>query len=269
LKDAYFRLPWLLPVIVLTGLTVLRFRLRGADRRIAVLLFLFAAASIAGAYPRYDFCHMGILMPGLGLGLFFIGSRLQTRLNLRARRAVFIAALVWLSAGGLLLGLHTARSFLGRSSCRSDLPHFKHVPIRCGEYANLVRTTEWIRRAAPNRRVFLLDVHCGFYSLAAELENPTPYDYPLTTMIGKAGHETLTAMIENGEIEAVIIRTPHPAWGGLWPAELASVVKARMTEAAYGGDAGTLYLSRRLLLPDGAGTVSPPKKGKTAAGRAG
>jgi hypothetical protein len=269
LKDAYFRLPWLLPVIVLTGLTVLRFRLRGADRRIAVLLFLFAAASIAGAYPRYDFCHMGILMPGLGLGLFFIGSRLQTRLNLRARRAVFIAALVWLSAGGLLLGLHTARSFLGRSSCRSDLPHFKHVPIRCGEYANLVRTTEWIRRAAPNRRVFLLDVHCGFYSLAAELENPTPYDYPLTTMIGKAGHETLTAMIENGEIEAVIIRTPHPAWGGLWPAELASVVKARMTEAADGGDAGTLYLSRRLLLPDGAGTVSPPKKGKTAAGRAG
>ncbi len=264
LRQAYFNLPWLLPLIVLPGLAFLRFRLSGADRRFTALLFFFSIASIAGSYPRFDFAHMGILIPGLGLGLFFIGRRFQALAGLRTRRLVFFAGLVWLSAGGLFLGLHAARSLLGQGSCRSDLPHFRHMPIRCGEYENLVRTTEWIRQAAPNRRVFLLDVQCGFYSLAAELENPTPYDFPLTTMIGRTGHERLLSMIEKGEIGAVIIRPAHPAWGGLWPEELAEAVRTYMVEAADGGEAGTLYVSRSAA--DEAGPGSAVKNGPTGAG---
>lgn len=264
LRQAYFNLPWLMPLIVIPGLAFLRFRLSGTDRRFAALLFFFSLASMAGAYPRYDFAHMGILIPGLGLGLFFIGRRLQALAGLRARRAVFFAGLVWLSVGGLFLGLHVSRSLLGRGARRSELPHFRHIPIRREEYESLARTTEWIRRAAPDRRVFLLDVQCGFYSLAAELENPTPYDYPLTTMIGQAGHEKLLSMIEKGEIGAVIIRPAHPAWGGLWPAELAEAVRTRMVAAADGGESGILYVSGSVPREPGPGSAR--EAGRTGAG---
>ncbi|MDM7926100.1 MAG: hypothetical protein QUS35_08795 [bacterium] len=264
LRQAYFNLPWLMPLIVIPGLAFLHRRLSGMDRRFAALLFFFSLASMAGAYPRYDFAHMGILIPGLGLGLFFIGRRLQALAGRRTRRLVFFTGLVWLSAGVLFLGLHVSRSLLGRGSCRSELPHFRHMPMRREEYESLARTTEWIRRAAPDRRVFLLDVRCGFYSLAAELENPTPYDYPLTTMIGQAGHEKLLSMIEKGEIGAVIIRPAHPAWGGLWPAELEAAVRDRMVAAADGGEAGILFVSRPASKEPDPGSAA--KEGRTGAG---
>lgn len=262
LRQAYFNLPWLMPLIVIPGLVFLHRRFRGTDRRFAALLFFFSLASMAGAYPRYDFAHMGILIPGFGLGLFFIGRRLQALARGRTRRLVFFAGLVWLSAGVLFLGLHVSRSLLGRDACRSELPHFRHIPIRRGEYESLARTTEWIRRVSPDRRVFLLDVHCGFYSLAAELENPTPYDFPLTTMIGQAGHRRLVSMIEGGRIGAVIIRPAHPAWGGLWPAELEAAVRDRMVAAADGGEAGILYVSGSASKGPG----SAPKTGRTGSG---
>jgi hypothetical protein len=253
LKRFYFQWPWIMPAITVPGLAAASLLLKGADRRSAALLFGFAGASWLSAYPRYDLFHLALILPAQALGLFFLGDRLSGRLSGRLRKAAWAACMAWLAVGTVQMGLHTARSFFGRGSCWSTLPHFSNVPIRCGEYRDLVSRSGALTGLTGDKKVFLLDVEAGFYYLTAGLRNPTPYDYPLTTVLGAYGREEVGRLAMEGRIPMVVVRDPHPAWGVLWPAELAGVIRTHM-DAVRAGEWGTAYVPRPRPEPDNAGS---------------
>lgn len=84
------------------------------------------------------------------------------------------------------------------------------------------------------------------YYLAAGIQNPTPFDYPLATAFGGAGERETLERIRRGEIEQVVVGTRHPETK-LNPTLLLDFVETGMEEA------GTRGPFRLYLLAGGSG----------------
>jgi hypothetical protein len=258
LREAYFLLPWLLPVVVLPGLLIAWRRSGNADRRSAAVLFFFAGFGFLGAYPRYDHFHFCVIIPCLVPGLFWLATRVGPSLPRGLRIAVLAVFLTGLAYGAFRMASVTARSAFGRYSCLSDLPHLKYIPFRSDEYRGVRRTADELAKLAPDKKVFILGVWSGFYSLAAGLDNPTPYDYPITTILGPAGEKEIRSGIETDRIRTVVIQPAHPAWGILWPSDLEEFIRLRMEKFAD-LENGEAFRNRSapVVTPDAEGAPGP------------
>jgi hypothetical protein len=162
------------------------------------------------------------------LGLLWGYSRIKHRLGSKFRKALIGAACLWISAGLAFMTRHAVSTLSGGAYRQSDFPHLKHGLLPVLEYETVARQIETIRSLCPERKAFIIASNPGFYYLAADLRNPTPYDYTTIYVMGPRGEKRVMDMIDKGRIPMVFVLRPPSAWMYLWPRELVRYVETHM-----------------------------------------
>jgi hypothetical protein len=108
------------------------------------------------------------------------------------------------------------------------LPHFKNVFFPVEEYQQLKKNVATCSGLAQGEPVYIQSVQAGFYYLAAEIRNPTPYDYPCISVLGERGEKQIMGMIEKHQIPKVFVMIPNSSWKILWPDSLVNFFKSHM-----------------------------------------
>jgi hypothetical protein len=186
---------FLLPAIALFGLLVTlgvsekRMRSRGA---IVMCLVTVAAASV---YPRVDLGHIVYAVPGFLTALVYSWHVLKMRMALRWRRLTQLT--VWLLVlAGISLYLQVSyKNVTSNEYVWSNLPHFRYKVFRASDEAYIRSQAQWLTHHTAGEPTMILTADASLYYLAAGVNNPTPFDYPLLTAFGTSGmHEVMTAL---------------------------------------------------------------------------
>jgi hypothetical protein len=90
--------------------------------------------------------------------------------------------------------------------------------------------------------LYLATPEAGFYYLVAGIENPTPYDYPLATALGRDGEDELIEAVTSGRLETVCMRLA--GYGSLVPRRFVRTVTSTMKRSETIGPCN-LYRQRR------------------------
>jgi hypothetical protein len=233
----------LVPVAMVVDVLVL---VRGGDRAVAVAAAAGLAAGaivLAGLYPRADQPHVQALVPvanvALLLTLHAAAGWLGPALPAPIASSGAAAVTVWIAVA-LVLALDTRHRIpFEADQVDREVPHLRGLPVvrRAGLRPE---EREELRRATGGR-VFLLRPDAGLWYLAADLRNPTPYDYPFASVFGARGQAETVAAIERGDIEWVC--WPDVIRGPLAPVELQDFIASSMEPAADAGS-GTIYRLR-------------------------
>ncbi|HSX37788.1 MAG TPA: hypothetical protein VLE95_03045, partial [Chlamydiales bacterium] len=72
--------------------------------------------------------------------------------------------------------------------------------------------------------IFFLSPFAGFYYLALEIPNPTPFDFPFVTAFGKKGEMEVISQLARGEIQLVIVDKELNSENHLQPTQLCDYV---------------------------------------------
>ena len=185
-----------------------------------------SATGLATAFPRADYHHQVAAMPLVLLGMLLLVARIAPPDAALAAAAVVLGVVL---AATLAASVSLAR----RSSVRRDLPRLRLLPVtRQGTV--WPDETEAVRETAGNE-VFVLRSEAPFFYLAGQLENPTPYDYPLASTFGPHGQAALAEAITSGAVRWVCYAGPFT--GPLAPTELEElmVVMTPVEQTPIGG----------------------------------
>ncbi len=184
------------------------------------------ATGLAVAFPRADHAHRVAAMPLVLLGMVLVISWINPPF------AVLAAATVIL--GGILAATLAASVMVTRRlMVRRDLPRLRLLPVTKHRNA-WPDDTEAVREVAGDE-VFLLRPDASFFYLAGQLENPTPYDFPLASTFGPHGQDAIAAAISSGGVRWVCY--PGPYGGPLAPTRLEQLIdaKAPVSQTPIGG----------------------------------
>ncbi|CAA9368362.1 MAG: hypothetical protein AVDCRST_MAG68-5195 [uncultured Gemmatimonadetes bacterium] len=193
-------------------------------RKRATIVLLFAGAGFLGVFPRADATHLAIGTPFLLLGVVH-GWR-ELRLRGRAPRAAAAGAAAWVAILlAATLSVPARRLVSGRFEV-SELPHFRGVVVVRGQSRESLLRAGELARSAPGGEILLLSPRAGFYYLLTGLENPTPYDYPLSTTFGSGGQARVEAMIRRGRIRTACLDPATPP--GLRPEGVERAVRRHL-----------------------------------------
>lgn len=204
LEDALLQLGFLALPVAAIGLALAVARAPDPVQRGRLLtVALFCTAVAANLYPRADASHLRVALPALFLALAVVARDV---LPAPPRTATAAAA------GGLALLLTLATLLapplrLARGSAViADMPHFRGVLLTPGE-RNRARDSRrrLLAAARRNEPILTLGSSAAYVQLLAELESPTPYDYPLVTALGRDGEARTADAIRAGEIPAACI----------------------------------------------------------------
>jgi hypothetical protein len=77
-----------------------------------------------------------------------------------------------------------------------------------------------LQQAVPDRRAFLVVGRASFYYLAAGLENPTRFDYPASTAIGRREADEIVREVRAGTVTKACLAEGPPNPADLRPLEL-------------------------------------------------
>ncbi len=220
----------LLPVAV-GILAAVRWKRIGSDPRLAALL-VFAAAATTVAYPRWNRYHMAYSLPCLLMALAAFGAgrdalarRPWPATGGLAAGAALMAALCLLLVPTVGAIVHGARF--------SELPHFSGALLSPAERARLAEAASQFTLAARSRPVFIVSPRAGFLYLASDVVNPTPYDFPSVTSVGRHGRARLLAAIAGGRLPVVCVG--HDRRGLYYFEEIATAIE---TQLSPGPDVG-------------------------------
>lgn len=229
LTSLFTLLPLLVAALAVDALVVVG--AIGGDRTAAAVGLAGGLIALSGAVPRTDLPHVQGLAP---LALVALAST-GLAVDVPAWFGVPVAA--W-AVVALLVSLDPARRRgPGPVEVDLDLPHLRGLPVpRKAPGSRPADGGEL--RAMTGGRVFLLRPDAALWYLAADLRNPTPYDYPYASVFGPDGQRETIAAIEAGAVEWVC--WPEPMAGRLAPLELQAFVATAMAPVAD-TPAGRLY----------------------------
>jgi hypothetical protein len=92
----------------------------------------------------------------------------------------------------------------------SALAHFRGALVPADTDRDLARSVRALRDASGGRPTFILGADAGFWYLESRLINPTPFDIPTATSVGRAGVEWIEAAIVSGRVQQVCVDSLPP-----------------------------------------------------------
>lgn len=232
--DLYASALFLLPFATFGALGAAWLRSDREGRGETAAVVLFAAGALAGVFPRADIHHLYHAVPELLLGLAYAWPRIRPgapgRWDVAARRAVT----AWLIAGVVLLAREPLK--IGSSRWRfSSIPHYRGVLMNA-ELHEKAKTTAGAIAAfsASGDRPFLLSPDAGFHYVVSGSRNPTAFDYPYATAMGRNGETEVIDAIAAGRIRTVFLDT-RSLPPRLVPARLVNFVSETMDRTGEAG----------------------------------
>jgi hypothetical protein len=217
-------------LLVLPAITVAWWRAPEEARGTATIVLLFSGAAVLVIYPRPDEPRVAATITPLLAASAWLWAR-PPRSVRRARTLAGRAAIaVCLTVG--LSGLIATRvaTFPGGAIRRAALPHLRGVPIAPRDHALLEADVAALGTlVAAGAPAWLISHRAGLYYLLAGIRNPTPYDYPLITALGRTGQAGMIAALDRGAIPLVCVdRLRLPGDKTLWPAQVVEHVRRTM-----------------------------------------
>ena len=106
-------------------------------------------------------------------------------------------------------------------------PHFRGIgwmPSEADKFETAIAEIE--AAATPGNSLLLLLPDAATYYLASGVKNPTPYDFPLASVFGRNGQQTVRNQIASGAIPKVCVADAFPA--GLAPEVVRRHVQSTM-----------------------------------------
>jgi hypothetical protein len=127
-----------------------------------------------------------------------------TTLGATARGVVRCVARVALVGGLLALVVSPQRlPWLSRGYVVSTLPGFRGPLIRADEQERLGAAARRLKEFSAARPTFVLGSRAGFLYVASGVTNPTPFDYPTATSVGRFGEDRLIEAVATGRVSQV------------------------------------------------------------------
>ena len=167
---------------------------------------LFAAASFLVAFPRYDTLHLGWtagpLLAACAVSLGFLSPRPG-----RGLRVVVVGVAVAWAAFALAGPLSDWRS---SDLTRVGLPHYAGAWTSRQQHERDAEAVRRLRDELLERRVFIATGNASFFYLAAQLENPTRYDYPASTTIRERDVDEILRGVAEGTVPAACLVEGSP-----------------------------------------------------------
>lgn len=230
----YASVLFLLPFATFAALGVAWLRSDGVGRSETAAVALFAGAALAGLYPRADIHHLYHSVPELLLGLAYAWPRIRPAAPGRWDVAVRRAVTVWLIAGVVLLAREPLR--IGSTRWRiSSLRHYRGVLMNAESHERAKVAAGAIAAfSVSGDRPFLLSPDAGFHYVISGSENPTPFDYPYATAMGRTGETEVIEAIAAGRIRTVFLDT-RSLPPRLVPARLVKFVSETMDRTGEAG----------------------------------
>jgi hypothetical protein len=154
----------------------------------------FAAAAVLGAYPRFSATHVVWANAAMiACAASAIGP------DLAARRALTVALAVPLAMGCVIAVSLVPVSWARGDLTFSSLPSFAGVPIAQAS-ENTGRRVQ--RSVTPGEAVLFVTENAGFFTLVTRARNPTPYDVPASSNIGKSEIREVLRGVRAGTIQS-------------------------------------------------------------------
>lgn len=205
-----------------------------------VAVSAFALAGFASAIPRLDIIHLLWVAPPL-IAASGVAATFLVRATGRAPRLVSAA----LASGWALFVLGGPLADWRGDHVRLDLPHFAGVRTKESTRTQAREAVDGLRSAASDRAILVVVRQASFYYLAAELRNPTRFDYPAVTIIGDDEVEEILHEVRRGTIETACLpprrSLPSDALGVGRPLSLERALRA---ELSPGPDLGVCRIWR-------------------------
>jgi hypothetical protein len=180
--------------------------MRRMDASLAVVT-VFAVASFAAAYPRYESVHLGLMAGPLIIACATALGRFNMPVGRVVQRAVAALAIGWsiFVLAGPVADWRSGRVHVG-------LPHFAGAWTSQAQRNRAVETVQRLDRGIPSRRAFLVVGTASFYYLSAGIKNPTRFDYPAATVIGRREADEIVRDVHAGTVtEACLEDAPSAA----------------------------------------------------------
>jgi hypothetical protein len=197
---AYDLVLYALVPAALAALVVAWARSRGEERGRVLVVGLFAVAAAAAIFPRADTAHLSFVFPVLLLAGWYAARLLVDAPGLRVAAAVVLVALApVVVARAAWPPLQLAQGDTGFSG----LPNARGVLVEPAVEEEIEAAAARLRAATGP--VFLGTPEAGILYLTSGLENPTPYDFPVATALGRHGEAALAAAVEGGRFETVCV----------------------------------------------------------------
>jgi len=220
----------LLPPLVLA--TLAWTWLRASSQRGTVLtVALFLVALLGNAFPRADVSHLVYAMSALALAAGMVWRRMGPAPRTFTARALWTAALLWLLAGAGYRAAGPIPAVLAGRLFPTDVRHFRGAFIDEPRAADARRDTAVLeRQASRDPRTFVVSPCAGFHYLTTGLSNPTPFDFPYVTALGRGGERRLIDDLAAGRIRSIAVdekRGPR-----LYPRGLIGFVEENLREVA-------------------------------------
>ena len=237
--SAYQVFFYLLVPATLAGLALAWARTVGEERSRVVVVLLFTLAAAAGIFPRADPAHLAFAAPVPVLAAWYALHLLARGLSRRRRWALALAAALALVPAVAIRAAWPAVQIAERDATLSAVPHTQGTLITPTRERRMRATARALARAGQGRTLLLATADAGFYYLIADLQNPSPFDFPLATAMGTSGEKELATAVRAGEFDVVCLGFGRGD-ASLVPRELAQAIRETMREGAR-THACTLY----------------------------
>ncbi|MFN0169582.1 MAG: hypothetical protein ACKV22_24435 [Bryobacteraceae bacterium] len=185
------------------------------ERSKSIVVAGFVAAGASILFPQLALPHLIGAAPILLAGLQFAGSRIPIG------RPLVVLACAWLAGAFMWTCLRPIPQLIrGQWVLMAEHP-YSGMWINRDHYLAFRNTVDALRRSGASP--FLLTYDAGSLYLATGLRNPTPFDVPAGTAMGRHGEQQVIAAVEAGRVRSVCLNTRWP--GDNSPRRLIAYVK--------------------------------------------
>ncbi|MEO0130718.1 MAG: hypothetical protein ABIK76_03400, partial [candidate division WOR-3 bacterium] len=219
---------FLLPLMVGIGCVVGVLKTTHFKRQSLLINALFMGVGFVGIFPRADYSHLIYAVPTLLIGTIWIIREIwESWQKPRKQKKVISYSVLTIGIFCVLLKLCIPVLLLIQERLViSSLPHFRGPFISRQFQIQTLREMENLKAIGQHYTIFLLTPHAGFYYVLTDINNLTPFDFPLATSFGLNGEGEVIKAIKERSIEAVCWK----AWQWrLSPTKIEAFIKQDLT----------------------------------------
>lgn len=195
---------------VFLGISFL-FTKKFADRYFAIVwIFLIYSALIL--LPQADHMQKMIFIPMAIITLTYSYSQIREKVSKLLSKGMKYSSACWIAVGLSTSVKPPLTTLFTKKNVFSTLPHFRYIfmDTRCHKH------WQGMRKQFPSffgnkyTNTFFLSTHAGFYYLLFDLKNPSPFDYPIKSLVGRKGELEIEKEIKSKRIQNIF--TDHDSW---------------------------------------------------------